>query len=201
MLVCLSRQLYYRRQRQSWRWIIAPTTACVELVCGDSFTFESHAGYISEDRRFLIAPSCAGVNFLITAFLMLSIRKLLSDPSKNLAWRFIPTTAMTAYLGTLVANTIRISIALLPEPAEVGWLNPINFTPLRRILIYSDSAVVLMVSENMRSERTSGLVPASFFPLLVYYATCWESAGKWSLTARDLISGSTRSSSYLFLWY
>jgi len=51
------------------RWILAPTAALVELVSGASFEFESRAGYISRERGFLIANSCAGVNFLIAAFL------------------------------------------------------------------------------------------------------------------------------------
>src|SRR5215475_6701931 len=73
------------------RWILAPTTALVELISGVSFEFESHAGYISRERSFLIASSCAGVNFLIAAFLMLSIRRLFGERSKWGAWGFIPT--------------------------------------------------------------------------------------------------------------
>lgn len=174
VLVCaFALKLYYSTaSANQLRWILAPTTACVELVCGASFTFESHAGYISEDRSFLIAPSCAGVNFLITAFLMLSMRKLLSDPSKNIAWGFIPTTAMTAYLVTLVANTTRISIALWPDPAEGGWLSPYQLHRFEGIFIYFGFLQLLfIVSETMSSERTSGLPRQSFFPLLVYYAT------------------------------
>src|SRR5215475_926826 len=95
------------------RWILAPTTALVELVSGASFEFESRAGYISRERGFLIAGSCAGVNFLITAFLMLSIRNALGDRSKKASWAFIPIAAVIAYLTTLVANATRIAIALL----------------------------------------------------------------------------------------
>ena len=80
LLCALTLKLYYSAaSANQLRWILAPTTLFVELVSGVSFEFESHAGYISEDRSFLIAPSCAGVNFLITAFLMLSARKLLRD--------------------------------------------------------------------------------------------------------------------------
>lgn len=174
VLVCaLALKLYYSTaSANQLRWILAPTTACVELVSGNSFTFESHAGYITEDRRFLIAPSCAGVNFLITAFLMLSIRKLLSDRSKNFSWGFIPLTAMISYLATLVANTARISIALLPAPAEVSWLNPYQLHRFEGIFVYFGFLQLLyMVSENMSSGRTMGLFRQSFFPLLVYYAT------------------------------
>src|SRR5262245_54417413 len=106
-------KLYYSAaSADQLRWILAPTTALVELLSGATFEFESHAGYISRERGFLIANSCSGVNFLITAFLMLSMKKLLSDRSKNISWRFIPTAAVIAYLTTLVANTARIVIAL-----------------------------------------------------------------------------------------
>ena len=65
------------------RWILAPTTVIVELVTGSQFEFESHAGYITSDRTFVIAASCAGVNFLITSFLMLSLRKLWQNRSRQ----------------------------------------------------------------------------------------------------------------------
>ncbi|HEY6403909.1 MAG TPA: exosortase K, partial [Blastocatellia bacterium] len=74
-------------------WILAPTTALVELLSGASFEFESYAGYISRERRFLIAGSCAGVNFMIAAFLMLSLMNLIGNRSKKVVWAFIPIAA------------------------------------------------------------------------------------------------------------
>ena len=94
------------------RWILAPTTTLVELLSGVRFEFESYAGYMSSDRSFVIAVPCAGVNFLITAFLMLALRRLWRERFQALSWRFIPITAMFAYAGTLIANTVRICIAL-----------------------------------------------------------------------------------------
>ena len=176
VVVCaFALKLYYSTaSANQLRWILAPTTACVELVSGTSFEFESYAGYINEDRSFLIATSCAGVNFLITAFLMLSMRKLSSDRSKNIAWGFIPASALIAYLVTLVANTARIAIALRLQrmTAEVTWLNPNQIHRFEGIFIYFSFLLLLfVVSENMRSEKTSGVLRQSFFPLLVYYAT------------------------------
>ena len=117
LLCALTLKLYYSTaSANQLRWILAPTTVLVELVSGTPFEFESHAGYITSDRSFVIAASCAGVNFLITAFLMLSLRKLWRDRSRNppvnVAWKFIPAAALFAYLATLVANTVRISTAL-----------------------------------------------------------------------------------------
>ena len=168
------KQYYSTASADQLRWILAPTTAAVELMNGASFEFESHAGYMSRDRGFLIAASCAGVNFLITAFLMLSMRKLLVDPSKRTAWGFIPTAATIAYLVTVVANATRISIALLLQgiPAEIGGLSPSQLHRFEGIFIYFGFLLLLfVVSEKANPEQTSGLFRHSFFPLLVYYGT------------------------------
>jgi exosortase K len=176
ILVCaFTLKLYYSAAgANQLRWILAPTTALVELVSGASFEFESHAGYLSSDRRFLIASSCAGVNFLITAFLMLSLRRLVRDREQDISWRFIPTALMIAYLVTIVANTARITIALRMQkmPAEAGWLSPDQLHRLAGIFVYFGFLLLLFViSEKMDAEKTSGLLRRSLFPLLVYYTT------------------------------
>jgi exosortase K len=176
VLVCAFalKQYYSTASANQLRWILAPTTACVELVSGTSFEFESNAGYISRDHSFLIANSCAGVNFLITAFLMLSVRKLLRDRSQRIAWGFIPTAALIAYFVTLVANTTRIAIALRLRrtPAQVSWLNPYQLHRFEGIFIYFGFLLLLfVVSERMSSEKTTSLFRQSFFPLVVYYVT------------------------------
>src|SRR5437762_13932167 len=89
LLCALTLQLYYSTASPNQlRWILAPTTIFVELISGKPFEFESHAGYMSSDHTFLIAASCAGVNFLITSFLMLSFRKLWRDRSQKISWKF-----------------------------------------------------------------------------------------------------------------
>ena len=176
VLVCAyTLKLYYSTaSADQLRWILAPTTACVELVSGTSFEFESHAGYISADRSFLIANSCAGVNFLITAFLMLSGRGLLRNRSKGVAWGLIPAAAVIAYLATIVANTARIAVALRLRrmPAEIGWMNPNQTHRFEGIFIYFGFLLLLfVVSEKRCSAKPSTLFRQSFFPLIVYYAT------------------------------
>lgn len=185
VLACaLALKLYYSTAGvNQLRWILAPTTVLVEFLTGSQFEFESHAGYIDSDRSFVIAASCAGVNFLITAFLMLSLRKLWRDRSDNrshyLTWKFLPAAALSAYFATLVANTVRISIALQPHgmPLEVGWLTPNQLHRFEGIFVYFGFLLLLfVVSDKVSSENPSSLVKAglfrrSLFPLLVYYAT------------------------------
>ena len=185
LLSAMVLKLYYSTASPNQlRWILAPTTALVELITGRQFEFESHAGYLSSDRTYLIAASCAGVNFLITAFLMLALRKLWRDSctgvppwaplQTHLGWSFIPVAAVFAYLSTLVANTVRISIALWLQrnPLELSWLTPNQLHRFEGILVYFGFLLLLFViSEKMSSQSPTNLLRLSFFPLMIYYAT------------------------------
>jgi exosortase K len=176
VLLCAAMlKLYYSTASPNQlRWILAPTTVLVELVSDRSFEFESYAGYISSDRTFLIAASCAGVNFLITSFLMLALRKLWRDRTQNIVWRFIPMAAIFAYLTTLVANTVRISIALQLQRmrVETTWLSQDQLHRVEGIFVYFGFLLLLFViSERTNSENRFGLLRLSLFPLLVYYLT------------------------------
>jgi exosortase K len=174
LLCAFTLKLYYSTaSAEELRWILAPTTALVELLSGISFEFESQAGYLSRERGFLIASSCAGVNFLITAFLMLTLGKLLGERSEHTAWSFIPMAAIIAYLATLVANTARIGVALWLQrrSGEINWLTPAQLHRFEGIFIYFGFLLLLFViSEKMRAGKTADQFRQSFFPLLMYYA-------------------------------
>jgi exosortase K len=160
-------------------WILAPTAAAVGLLSDARFEYEAHAGYVNGDRSFVIAASCAGVNFLITSFLMLSLRRLWGDRSKGMAWRFIPCAALAAYLVTLAANTVRISAALSTRGLrpEVDWLSPGGLHRLEGIFIYFGFLLLLFAAAEKVSPAcgpssgpASGLFRRPLFPLLIYYA-------------------------------
>ena len=164
------------------RWILAPTTWLVEFITGRNFEFESYAGYMSSDRTFLIAASCAGVNFLITSFLMLSLRRVWKDRATKIAWRFFAVVAIAAYLATIIANTVRISSALLLRrmPVEIG-LSPNQLHRFEGIFIYFGFLLLLFLLSEKVSDRSSGAagmelkaggsLRQAFFPLLIYYGT------------------------------
>lgn len=167
------------------RWILAPTTVLVEFITGKSFEFESYTGYMSADHTFVIAASCAGVNFLITAFLMLSLRKLWRERAKESSWSFIANIAAIAYLVTLIANTARISLAvfLLKRSLHVG-LSPDQLHRFEGVFVYFAVLLLLFLISERFSDRAGDkrllgseglpnrfrLLRRSLFPLLVYYA-------------------------------
>lgn len=178
LLIALGLKQYYSTaSANQLRWILAPTTMLVSLVSGESFQFESYAGYVTSDHTFVVAAACAGVNFLITAFLMLSLRKLWVEQSTRAAkvsWRFIPTAALVAYLTTLVANAVRIIIALQLQrtPPRIEGLSRGELHRFEGIVVYFGFVLLLFViSERWRTKNTSRLLSLSAFPLLIYYLT------------------------------
>lgn len=155
-------------------WILGPTTALVELLSGQQFYFESYEGYMNSNRTFLIAVPCAGVNFLITAFLMLTLRRLWRGRFQPISWLFIPLAATFAYVSTLLANTTRIWFALEMQSQSV-WLTWLTNNQLHRvegIVVYFLFLLLLFVlAERFETTDLRGFARASLFPLLVYYAS------------------------------
>jgi exosortase K len=185
----LSMKFYYSAASvNQLRWILAPTTVLVEFVTGRHFAFESHAGYMSSDHTFLIAASCAGVNFLITSFLMLTIRHLWRQGSKHnqeqlwRQWVFLPIAVVMAYATTVVANTARISIALQMQQTSwmVRWLDAEQLHRLEGVFVYFGFLLLLFVlwerigwsskREQHSPLTTFSLLRSCFFPLLIYYS-------------------------------
>jgi exosortase K len=163
---------YSKASADQLRWILAPTTALVELVSGTAFEYEARAGYLSREHSFLIAPSCAGVNFLLMAFLMLTARRFLRNRPQDCRWSFIPLAAVIAYLVTLVANTARIAIALqLRQLPDNAYLDDSQLHRIEGIVVYCGFLLLLFVaSEKAASAETASLWRQARFPLLVYYA-------------------------------
>jgi exosortase K len=174
LLCALGLKFFYSSASpEGLRWILAPTTGMVELVSGRSFTFEAHAGYMSKDHSFLIAGSCAGVNFLVTAFLMLALRKLWVHREHGLTWRFLPLVALGAFVATLLTNTIRICIALqMQQMGHSGsWLTESQLHRAEGIIVYFSCLFILFVITEERSRSKFGLLSRAWVPLLIYYAT------------------------------
>lgn len=154
------------------RWILWPTTRLTELVTGSRFAFESYAGYMSDDRSFVIAAPCAGVNFLIAAFLMLMLRRLWISRSAGVAWRFYPLAAVVAFCLTIIANTARISTALWlnSSHATIAGLDRDEIHRLDGILVYFAFLLLLYVINEAVVTRREVRPRTFLIPLAVYYA-------------------------------
>lgn len=170
VLCALALKFYYSTATpDELLWILAPTTFLVELLSGQQFVFESYFGYLSSDRTFVIAVPCAGVNFLIAAFLMVALRRLWNERVGPRNWYSIPLAAAIAYVATIIANATRIYLALelRARSVEVSGLTDNQLHRLEGILVYFGFLLVLFVLQE-RFEWTKPKVLV--FPLVVYYA-------------------------------
>jgi exosortase K len=160
------KQYYSTATANELRWILAPTTLIVELLSGRSFVFESYTGYMSSDRTFVIAVPCAGVNFLITAFVMLALRRLWNGRFESVNWRVLPSSAVTAYVATVIANAMRIVIALEIQrrAVEVSWLTENQLHRLEGIVVYFGFLMLLFVVMERKGSRKMWV-----FPLVIYH--------------------------------
>jgi exosortase K len=162
------------------RWVLAPTAFLAEFTTGETFHFESYSGYMNEDLSFLIAASCSGVNFLIAAFLMLALARLWRRRGEGLMWSFIPATLGAAYVATIIANTIRITIAMRVhrmEP-EMVWVNPEQLHRFEGIFVYFGCLLLLYVlsegldeAANPRPDRRLITLRRVALPLAIYWVT------------------------------
>src|SRR5689334_20734338 len=156
------KQYYSSATANELRWILAPTTFIVERLSGRSFQFESYTGYMSSDRTFVIAVPCAGVNFLITAFVMLGLRRLWNGRFESVSWRVFPISMAVSYVTTVIANAMRIVIALEIQrrAVDVSWLTENQLHRLEGIVVYFGFLMLLFVVVERK---------LLMFPVVVYY--------------------------------
>ena len=130
---------YSRAGSEDLRWILRPTAQAVELFSGIRFVEELHAGFISRSHRILIAPACAGVNFLIIAFgvAILSGLRHIRHTALRMAW--VAAALAGAYVLTVFVNAVRItaSIYSYEERLFSSWLDPARLHLLEGVLIYT----------------------------------------------------------------
>lgn len=93
-------------------WILAPTTSLVSLVTGIAFVAVPGEGYFSAERLFLIEKACAGINFMIAAFLLVTVMMLgRARFNRDAAW-LVGAALAASYVAAVVVNALRIVIAL-----------------------------------------------------------------------------------------
>lgn len=126
-------KIFYRTaDSEQLSWILAPTTGWVQLLSGISFEKAVQVGYVSHEYRFIIAPSCSGVRFLLTAFVMMvfSFTHKLDTMGKKICW--LGFSAMFAYIATVFVNGIRITVSIyLPLVLSEYSLVPAGMTAAR----------------------------------------------------------------------
>lgn len=162
LLAALGLKYYYSNAgADDLGWILTPVARLAGLLGGIHFQWEPHAGFVSHSSEVIIAPACAGINFLIicfsTIFFTFTVR--LSGTAAKCAW--FGVSVATAYLVTVCANTIRIiiSIYLYSAPIYGGWVTPERVHRLTGTLIYVSILVATFLAVERFMQRCNRLGP------------------------------------------
>ncbi|MEW6530121.1 MAG: exosortase K [Thermodesulfobacteriota bacterium] len=119
-------------------WILAPTATLVAWFTSANPVLESGVGYVDFAKGIVVAPGCAGVNFMIMAFGLAAfcglhhIRRL----PAQLIWLVLALAA--AYGLTLVVNTVRIALSIALYEADIysSWLTAARVHRLAGVALY-----------------------------------------------------------------
>lgn len=136
---------YSKADSDNLDWILAPTVRWVQVLCGIPFEKEQHIGYVNHSYQFIIAPACAGINFMIIAFstLIYSFTHRMSTVKCRLLW--MVSSLGIVYFYTIMVNSLRIipSIYLLQMDIYSGWITPERIHTIEGTSVYFASLLIL----------------------------------------------------------
>ena len=133
VLAWLLKHHYSRASAEDLRWILAPTTWLTSWLVRGEFAFQAGQGYLNREQSVLIAPACAGVNFLIVALvsLLLGFGGHFRSSRQRGAW--LAASVGMAYLTTLLVNALRIALSVAVAHLAAR-LTGLTFQSVHRLL-------------------------------------------------------------------
>jgi exosortase K len=120
------------------RWILAPTARLVAWFTPARPVFEAGVGYVDFTHGIIIAPACAGINFMIMAFGLAACLAIRHTGLPTHQWLWLTFAAALSFGGTLAVNTLRIivSMSLYAAPIYGGILTVERLHRLAGVVIY-----------------------------------------------------------------
>lgn len=127
LLIFVIKSFYSKAGSDELLWILSPTARWVSILSGIPFIYESNTGYVNHSLRYIIAPSCSGVQFMLITIATLifsfvhrmnltqerSQSKEIPDIhgiKKGVCWTL--TSILASYLLTIFVNGLRIILSI-----------------------------------------------------------------------------------------
>jgi len=129
---------YSRAGSDSLGWILGPTAGLVGHVSDFHFEKEAGTGFVNYEQYVIIAPSCAGVNFLIIAFCMTFFSFLQCFNSTRVKALWLGASLLSSYFLTILVNSIRIMVSIYLYDTDIycGWVTPASLHRIEGTIIY-----------------------------------------------------------------
>lgn len=166
------KRFYSEASAEALRFVLAPTTWLTAVVLGARFEFVPGAGYLSRELSVLIAPACAGMNFVIVAFLTLALGfgARFDGVRRQMGW-MLGALAL-AFVVTVLVNATRIVVSVRIAHAATSWLGS-SFQAVHRLIgigVYLIGLFVLCAAVDcaLSRERGRGLLRPTWVALPCY---------------------------------
>jgi len=162
---------YSRADCSDLLWILTPTAWWVRVLGGIPFEYIPDIGFVNHGLRFIIAPSCSGVQFMIItmAALLYSFVHRMGTMRRKLGW--ILLCLGCSYFFTIFVNGIRIVFAIyIPlycyRPGHrTGWLTPDRLHTVIGVVIYFTSLFVVCQIAGYVTQRDAAPSQKAIAPL------------------------------------
>jgi exosortase K len=112
-VVVAGKTFYRSASPDELQWLLAPIAKLPGLVTGARFEYDSAAGWVARDARFVIAPACAGLNFALAAFVTLVVAALRAMRGPLGAVVSLLGAAALSVAATVAVDTARIALAMV----------------------------------------------------------------------------------------
>lgn len=167
-------------------FILAPTARWVTLISGVGFTKQADVGYINHSIRFIIAPSCSGMQFMLITFAALFFPFIhrMNSVRKGTCW--LAGSFVFSYPFTIFVNGLRIMLAIyIPVYFDewniyANWLTPERLHTIIGTVVYVTSLLALYqlascvlkskenTSPGMLGKFLNNIFPSKLFIKMVY---------------------------------
>lgn len=192
LVVALAVKAFYSRAgADELTWVLAPSSWLARHAGGLDLAYERGAGFISHAHHLVVGAPCAGVNFLLVAFVALAVPFVSRFPTARGKAAWIGGAAIVAYAATIVTNAARIVISARLYELDVygGVVTPERVHRLAGTVVYYGSLLGLFFAV----EAVLGTRARRWVPLACYLAVCVgvPVAGR-AFAAAARVSSSTR---------
>jgi exosortase K len=162
-LAALIMKSYYRvADAEALRWILMPTAFMVQVIGKVPFAYEAGAGFVNMEKNVTIAPSCAGMNFMIIVFCVFIFGFIHFFEQHRFKWVWCMGSFFLAYCLTLMVNAARIllSIHLFESEFSISGLHPAGLHRLTGTLMYF--SVLYFIYQKLTQIFARGTQPVRF---------------------------------------
>jgi exosortase K len=137
-------------------WVLVPSCWLAVHAGGLSLAYEPGAGFISHASHMVVGPACAGVNFLVVAWLALyfGAQAHFASMRRKLVW--LCACGAGAYLATIATNGLRIILAAHLFSADIygGLLTKPRVHLLLGVVLYCSTLLLACEVIERRLTRT-----------------------------------------------